>query len=515
VTGNLIQGNANYFIGSSAGGSEFFNGYYASFKMYNKGLSATEVQQNYQATKDKFLGQNIVTQGLVLNLDSAHKDSYARSLPPLEVLVVAGGGGGGGNSTNNFRTGGGGGGGGVIYNSAYQLNNSAAITVTVGAGGGGAQSIGNSGNNSVFGALTAIGGGGGGGTSTTGNVNGLSGGSGGGGGDYNGNGGGGTAGQGFRGGDSRQSAGAGSGASGGGGGGAGGPGPDAINTFVAQSGGASITYSISGTSTNYAGGGGVRSCSPADNNPGTSGGVNTGTGGEGARFNVGGSGGSGIVIIRYSGPQAATGGTVVSANGYTTHTFTTSGTFTPALWNDLSGNNNNGTLVNGVEFISYQNGGILDFDGSDDYADLGNPTVLRNLTAGSIEAVYYRDASTGTYQMIFTDAASDFEITYSGNVLQFYIGNSGISYTHAVTGQWFYVAGIWAAGSKKLYLNGVEVASGTNTGINTGNRDRYVGGRGTSFPFNGKIPIVRAYNRALSAAEITQNYNATKTRFSL
>jgi hypothetical protein len=76
VTGNLIQGNAPYYIGSNQGAGEFFNGYYASFKMYSKGLSATEVQQNYQATKDKFLGQNIVTNGLVLNLDSANKDSY-------------------------------------------------------------------------------------------------------------------------------------------------------------------------------------------------------------------------------------------------------------------------------------------------------------------------------------------------------------------------------------------------------------------------------------------------------
>ena len=76
VTGNLIQGNANYFIGSTSGGSEFFNGYYASFKMYSKGLSATEVQQNYQATKDKFQGQQIVTNGLLLNLEAANKDSY-------------------------------------------------------------------------------------------------------------------------------------------------------------------------------------------------------------------------------------------------------------------------------------------------------------------------------------------------------------------------------------------------------------------------------------------------------
>jgi hypothetical protein len=39
-------------------------------------------------------------------------------------------------------------------------------------------------------------------------------------------------------------------------------------------------------------------------------------------------GGSGIVIIRYLGPQRAAGGTVTSAGNYTVHTFTTSGTLT-------------------------------------------------------------------------------------------------------------------------------------------------------------------------------------------
>jgi hypothetical protein len=76
VTGNLIQGNAPYYIGSLQGAGEFFNGYYASFKMYSRGLSASEVQQNYQATKDKFLGQNIVTNGLQLSYDFANKNSY-------------------------------------------------------------------------------------------------------------------------------------------------------------------------------------------------------------------------------------------------------------------------------------------------------------------------------------------------------------------------------------------------------------------------------------------------------
>jgi hypothetical protein len=39
-------------------------------------------------------------------------------------------------------------------------------------------------------------------------------------------------------------------------------------------------------------------------------------------------GGSGVVIVRYAGAQAATGGTITSTGGYTYHTFTASGTFT-------------------------------------------------------------------------------------------------------------------------------------------------------------------------------------------
>ncbi len=42
---------------------------------------------------------------------------------------------------------------------------------------------------------------------------------------------------------------------------------------------------------------------------------------------VAGNGGSGVVIIRYPGPQLATGGTITSVGGYTIHTFMSSGNF--------------------------------------------------------------------------------------------------------------------------------------------------------------------------------------------
>jgi hypothetical protein len=174
-----------------------------------------------------------------------------------------------------------------------------------------------------------------------------------------------------------------------------------------------------------------------------------------------------------------------------------------------------GTSTINISNASFDSNAQMTFDGTDDHVSLGNPTALRDLTAGTIETVYYRDASSGTYQMIFTDAGSDLEINYSANVLQFYIGNSGLSYTHAVTDQWFNVVGTWGASFKKLYINGVQVASGGNTGTDTGSRDRFVGGRGANFPFNGEIPIAKVYNRTLTAAEVLQNFNATKSRFGL
>jgi hypothetical protein len=183
------------------------------------------------------------------------------------------------------------------------------------------------------------------------------------------------------------------------------------------------------------------------------------------------------------------------------------------VWRDLA-RSNNGTLTNGPTFSS-TNGGSIAFDGVNDYVDIGNPISIQSLTQGSIEAFYYRTASTATYQMIFTDVNSDLEITYATNTLQFYIGNSGIGYSHAITGQWFYLVGVWGVGFKRLYLNGVQVASGTNTGLNTGSRVRYIGSRAGGLPFNGLIPIVRVYNRDLTPAEILQNYNATKGRFRL
>lgn len=222
----------------------------------------------------------------------------------LEILVVAGGGGGGSSQ------GGGGGGGGVIHQQpGARVYFPGTYSITVGDGG----AVNANGEASSFaGDFIAIGGGHGGATNNAGNA----GGSGGGAGAWVSGpallGGDGTVGQGNEGGDSNTSSEQGNPASGGGG--AGTPGSPPASETQAGRGGDGILVAIDGTPRYYGGGGGGgvgsgftpgaggqggggSGGSDANGTPGT---PNTGGGGGGTRpaFTAG-TGGSGVVIVRY------------------------------------------------------------------------------------------------------------------------------------------------------------------------------------------------------------------------
>jgi hypothetical protein len=264
----------------------------------------------------------------------------------VEYLVVAGGGGGGND------VGGGGGAGGLLSNT-FSLTPASSYTITIGAGGNGsvsnlAGSVG--GNSEILGTgittVTAIGGGGGG---SWDGVSGTAGGSGGGGGagaSTAGTGGSGTSGQGNAGANGIVGGfGANNGIGGGGGG--------ASASGSSQNGGnGSSAYSVWGSATTsgqnvsgtyyFAGGGsGTDDTGSTSGTAGLGGGgtyssgqngtANTGGGASGggtAPTNSGGNGGSGIIILRYSGSQRGTGGTVVSSGGYTYHKFTSTSSYT-------------------------------------------------------------------------------------------------------------------------------------------------------------------------------------------
>ena len=265
----------------------------------------------------------------------------------IEILVVGGGGGGGGGENAVGDGGGGGGAGGVVYKNNYKItaDNYWVVVGDGGAGAAGSSQNGVSGQDSKFDLLTAYGGGGGGREDGAGG-NGGSGGGGGGScstGDHLG--GNGVLGQGYNGGTGIQSScdyrgGA-------GGGGYFSSGSNDLATGGGGDGGLGIAFGITGSIVEYAGGGG----GGAGRNSTAGGGLgranggnggsapngsggralqNTGSGGGGAAngTGVGGSGGSGVVIISYpTGSIIASGGTMTAVDGKTIHTFKSTSNF--------------------------------------------------------------------------------------------------------------------------------------------------------------------------------------------
>ena len=223
-------------------------------------------------------------------------------------------------------------------------------------------------------------------------------------------------------------------------------------------------------------------------------------------------------------PKIVTNGLVLALDAANNKSYSGSG----VTWNDLSGNNNTGTLTNGPTF-SGANGGYIVLDGTNDYVINSSPT---NIPVGSSSRtvqlwIYPKNNSCPLVQLgtgggfqvyivsffnssgtlyLFTDGINSANnISFSGTDLptlniwnHITFGNSGQN--------WFY------------YLNGVSKLSGTfGVTLNTIGQKYIVGNRDDVYLGTANVNVSQTfvYNRALSASEILQNYNATKSRFGL
>lgn len=191
--------------------------------------------------------------------------------------------------------------------------------------------------------------------------------------------------------------------------------------------------------------------------------------------------------------------------------------------NDLSGNNNTGTLVNGVAYSS-SNGGQLIFDGVNDTVDIPHSTSLIKTTNGAL-FLYVKLQSTNTQVLIgkgdiyndrkaygmYTYSSSEYvEIANTTSAIQ-------VSSTPLTVGTWRQVGMVWNGTTLKKYINGVEVSSISQTinVVDDGGIMR-IGGRITyGSPYSDMcFGEVYLYD-SLTPSQITANFNATKTRYGL
>jgi hypothetical protein len=214
-------------------------------------------------------------------------------------------------------------------------------------------------------------------------------------------------------------------------------------------------------------------------------------------------------------PRIITNGLVLYLDAANTRSYPGSGT----TWNDLSRSGNNGTLVNGPTYSSANLGSIV-FDGTDDYVNCSSITW----TPTSFTLMWVVNPKTRTdYNqrlLAFNDWGSFvFHTTTNGGI---YVGTdvatrftpSQLPSNTLVLDQNQIFTFTFNSGSAAFYKNGILLASRNGMTL-PGPWGGFNIGRPDSNTINGTIGYVQIYNRALSATEILQNYNATKTRFGL
>jgi hypothetical protein len=138
-----------------------------------------------------------------------------------------------------------------------------------------------------------------------------------------------------------------------------------------------------------------------------------------------------------------------------------------------------------------------------------NLWVWRNGTQGRYTGlVMNRGNATG---FTYPDPASSLGYHWAGNEYTYFSGVETANQT------WAMATLTVSASEAKWYINGILQQTRVNAHGSSTFANLYVGSDpqdGTRY-YNGRISMVQIYNRALTAAEILQNYNATKTRFGL
>jgi len=179
-----------------------------------------------------------------------------------------------------------------------------------------------------------------------------------------------------------------------------------------------------------------------------------------------------------------------------------------------------GTLTNGVGF-SGGSGGTWDFDGVDDKIPLGYQSTMNNLDITQ-EAWVNADLLVNWHGIISNmpswGTGFSLQIGPTQNIAAMVSGTYLKTSWAPQTGVWYHIVATHRNSDdlNVLYVNGVQENTSTRGISYNGNAVTTIGAfysGGGSITFGGKMGPVRTYNRALTAEEVSQNYNADINKF--
>ncbi len=255
-------------------------------------------------------------------------------------------------------------------------------------------------------------------------------------------------------------------------------------------------------------------------------------------------------MATFYSPRIVTDGLLLHLDAGNNRSFVSGST----SWNDLSGLRNNFTLYNSTYYSFDPASFSIAFTRTmPPTAENGGYGAITGTGPLTVQNYLYNNHTTELFARINDRNPSNYDSTeilsalfvYRGYHAMFYYlsssllyeiwnGTSGLvaaptmsissSNADIIQGQWFHVCVVRSGNTMNSYINGVSkgISSFTapsSAGVQTTNELKIAQGNpiGQQYTWtsNCNVSTIRMYNRALSASEVRQNYNATKGRFGL
>lgn len=169
--------------------------------------------------------------------------------------------------------------------------------------------------------------------------------------------------------------------------------------------------------------------------------------------------------------------------------------------------------------VSFDSNAQITFDGTDDFINIPSSNVF-DVSEVTVEVIvkpyaisqngfWFEKGNVNTQYSLFMEGS---------NIVWRQAGNSQYTPTNNMTNNaWNHVVGTFKSGQRITYVNGTAKTSDSLVyTLNTNQGNQFIGSYNSGgYYFNGALAVVKVYNRAITAAEVTQNYNKYKTRFNL
>lgn len=201
-------------------------------------------------------------------------------------------------------------------------------------------------------------------------------------------------------------------------------------------------------------------------------------------------------------------------------------------WRDLSGNATNGTLINGVGYNGGNKGNLV-FDGVNDYVQINNSlTYISTDKSFSISIWCNLTSFVNSYPttiLLKTNTSNGYILAFSNQSVYsgilFGSSSGWVNLRSSIVpsiSTWYNIVLTYNGNNPtistnfNLYTNNVNQNLTASGPYNTSAQVNYIGTAGrVQDNWIGSIPVVKIYNKKLNQQEITQNFNALRSRYGI